>query len=502
MRKPLLARGLAALTVAFMIATNVFDAIFAFALHPVMPWVRVLAFIGFGVNLVAIAAIVFLSTFYFAKITRMPPALSIRLLWICVVICGAIYTVSVPLSAITLIAMVRHLPQLPRLLLDHSTEAMLVAWFALWGVSVLLGTAFFGFTIWWTKATTKSQKLDHESMDLDFGIGPPDMVEARPETHDTTRSFPSQDNTLASPPRTPTTLFYKSSFNSSSSPKMGPGESRTKLISSSNKSSFDLATGPSTSTDDGFDRWDTSAVHRDIRATLQTSPPVTRGGLETIPGSRPESPANALDGPFLPSSPHATTSDTATAVDLVPSSSRKASLSSSPSSPPNFSRPTSKQHDQAGIGSSLEDLVHPLFRPTSPEPAPMATPGTRITASPLAGQPITPRTLSRMRSGSLPTAQNTRPHMPGSFPTDSSINPTQDGRHSKNPSFSGSTTSPGPGSPGPSIIEEEDLPPILPGFVLSAGQRSSFVGYGKRKSVKERPKSAHSQFSRLSVSMT
>lgn len=40
------------------------------------------------------------------------------------------------------------------------------------------------------------------------------------------------------------------------------------------------------------------------------------------------------------------------------------------------------------------------------------------------------------------------------------------------------------GSPGPSIIEEDELPPILPGFVLSAGSRMSLVGYGKRKSVK------------------
>lgn len=41
------------------------------------------------------------------------------------------------------------------------------------------------------------------------------------------------------------------------------------------------------------------------------------------------------------------------------------------------------------------------------------------------------------------------------------------------------------GSPGPSIIEEDELPPILPGFVLSAGSRASLVGYGKRKSVKK-----------------
>lgn len=46
------------------------------------------------------------------------------------------------------------------------------------------------------------------------------------------------------------------------------------------------------------------------------------------------------------------------------------------------------------------------------------------------------------------------------------------------------------GSPGPSIVDDTELPPILPGFVLSAGSRSSLVGYDKRKSLKnERPRS-------------
>ncbi|KAJ5645592.1 hypothetical protein N7507_011603 [Penicillium longicatenatum] len=45
-----------------------------------------------------------------------------------------------------------------------------------------------------------------------------------------------------------------------------------------------------------------------------------------------------------------------------------------------------------------EQNIHPLFRSTSPCPSPMPTPGTRVKASPSAGQTITHQTLTRMRS--------------------------------------------------------------------------------------------------------
>lgn len=47
---------------------------------------------------------------------------------------------------------------------------------------------------------------------------------------------------------------------------------------------------------------------------------------------------------------------------------------------------------------SREHNIHPLFRSTSPSPSPMPTPGTRVQASPSAGQTITTKTLTRMRS--------------------------------------------------------------------------------------------------------
>ena len=71
------------------------------------------------------------------------------------------------------------------------------------------------------------------------------------------------------------------------------------------------------------------------------------------------------------------------------------------------------------------------------------------------------------------------------------------------PSTANSIMSSVQGSPGPSIVEtdDDDAPVILPAFVMTAGQRSSLVGYGKRKSMKkERRQSQLSIGSRLSQS--
>jgi hypothetical protein len=470
MPKPIIARSLGGLATALTVAATAFNLIFAASLTDATPAIQLLAFVAFAVNLLVIATLIFLATYYVAKLKPDPIELPTRLCWRFIAMGIVVTIVSMPLSLITLISLTRALKHLPRRIVNQPVDTMLIAWFALWGVSVLLRIAFFAFTVVWTKGVLQTRGADQENLDLDFGITLPAMVEARPDTQGTMRSFQSQENTLASPPKTPPTSRPKSSLRSSSSTKVGPGSSRTKLIQDSAKSSFDFPV------DDGFDRWDTSSVHQEVRATLQSSPSLTRSGLETIPGSRPESPANALDGPFLPSSPSAANSDATTAVGWLPGSSRKASSSSPPSSPPNFSRPTSSQRNKAGVHSTMEELVHPLFRTSSPSPAPVAAPGTMITASPMAGQSITPRAVSRMRSGTFPQNSSTS--------LSASNAPSSDGSAPGSPEM---------GSPGPSIIEEEDLPPILPGFVLSAGQRSSLVGYGKRKSVKERPSSSHSQ---------
>ena len=493
------------------VAAAVCNALFALSLSGTIFAVELLAFVSFGIDVLVIASLTFFVIVYVRKLGLDPSAWSSALCWRFLTMGVTASAVALPVSLITLVWIAIRLEDLRSRVLHRSSEAIFIGWFCAWGLSAILQFTFYGFVGWWTKKAMRSETEDQLS--LDFGIGSPEMTEARPGTRDTTRSFQSQEGTLASPPRTPTTPRRPiSSSLSSSATRVGPGSSRTKLIQNSAKSSFDLPAGETASVDSAFDRWDTSSVHREVRMALQSSsPPVTRSGLPTIPGSRPDSPATALDGPFLPDSPHATSSDTATAVDWIPSS-RKASFSSPPSSPPNFSRPTSRQHNQSALSAPQEEFVHPLFRPTSPNPAPIAAPGTIITASPMAGKTITPRTLSRIRSGSLkqplhqqpPVEQaanqrppNEQPHIQQLIyePLPNAVPVPQFDAQSSNGSSPGT---PGAGSPGPSIVEEAELPPIIPGFVLSAGQRSSLVGYGKRKSVKDRPKSTHSQRSRRS----
>ncbi|PGH28438.1 hypothetical protein GX50_08825, partial [[Emmonsia] crescens] len=50
---------------------------------------------------------------------------------------------------------------------------------------------------------------------------------------------------------------------------------------------------------------------------------------------------------------------------------------------------------------SFEDHIHPLFRSSSPDPPPVTTRGTVVTASPVAGQTISKKALSRIKSGSF-----------------------------------------------------------------------------------------------------
>ncbi|KAF1829560.1 hypothetical protein BDW02DRAFT_602436 [Decorospora gaudefroyi] len=226
-----------------------------------------------------------------------------------------------------------------------------------------------------------------------------------------------------------------------------PVTSRTTLISQksfnrdapslySDRQSIDTV-----SHSDGFDSWDTSSVSLPARDTvLQTAP--SRGTtLEPIPGSRPNSPARALDGPFLSELPEEEDDD----EDLHPP----------PKMMPDVSRPASPAVSEAHI--------HPLFRSESPSglPPPTATPGTSILASPLASQAIAcpPRPFSRMRSNSQLSQTITSPsglHQARSF--------------SRNRSTSLQSTSRSPSPPSRAMT------PPIPDFVLNSSPRSSMSG--------------------------
>jgi hypothetical protein len=210
-----------------------------------------------------------------------------------------------------------------------------------------------------------------------------------------------------------------------------PVTSRTKLI---NRPSFNrdahsvYSAGDSSniSQSDGFETWDTSdaVVPGPSRGTV----------LETIPGSRPASPARALDGPF--SLPDAES-------DLVPP----------PKMVPDVSRPPSPATSEAHI--------HPLFRTESPTPPPAATPGTMIVASPLSNQMIAcpSRPYSRMRSNSRAASPSPLVH---------------------SQSFQGRSSSPQRSSRSLSPPSREMTPPI-PDFVLNSSPRSSMSGTTARR---------------------
>lgn len=484
-----------------LIASAFLNFVFAWSLRdmPILSALRILLFVAFGLSIVNLANVVCFSTLYVKRLRSYSLGRK-RTTWSLFTAGTATSTISVCASGVTLVWLVIRRTSLPTSALHAAPIVLLGVWFGVWGVSLFCQALFYSLLAAWTKKVLRKQRT--RTLDLDFGIRTPSMSYAgRPSTQRTNQSFGSHEATLTSPPRTP--VSRGGSIAMSSATRVGPASSKTKLIRYSDRSSYDTVpfpAGESRTLDSAFDNWDTSSVHHEMRAAIHSSPPATRPatrrGLEPIPGSRPDSPADALDGPFLPQSPvsssppHAATSDTATVVGW--SSSPRQPTSSPPSSPPNFSRPTSSGQNKAPpppfhqYKTSIPELIHPLFRPNSPHPPPVARAGTMVTASPLADQPITPQTLARLRSKTDLSK--------GHWKTMPSIDKSESESDNTSP-----PSSPTLGSPGPSIVDDAELPPILPGFVLSAGSRSSLVGYGKRKSVKkERRRSQTSVGSRLS----
>ena len=492
----------------FSIASSVLNVVFATNLgdRAVLSALRILLYIAFIVSLVNLILLAYFCTLFVKDLNSR--ALSSKgKIWGFFAGGAATAAVSVIVSGVALVWAVTKQNELPPVL--HTAPTTLIGvWFAAWAVSAVLQVIL--YSVIGVRAKTVWQTQRASRLDLDFRSRAPSMSTVeRPTTQHTAQSFGSQELTLHSPPRTPVSRGG-SSTRGSSSTRVGTGSSKPKVIRHSNRSSFDVVpfpAGEAMSIDSvAFDNWDTSSVHQEMRYAIHSSPPVTRAGLETIPGSRPES--TDLDGQILPDSPisssppHAATSDTATAVGW--SSSPRQLKSSPPSSPVNFSRPTSRPTSShynkpappkfERFDSSMQDLIHPLFRPNSPRPPPIATAGTMVTASPMANTTITPRALARLRSNSHLSAE----HIKAVPVTDQSETQSVEQYLPDSPTLG----SPSLGSPGPSIVDEAELPPILPGFVLSAGSRSSLVGYGKRKSVKkDRPESQVSMGSRSSQMM-
>jgi hypothetical protein len=490
---------------AFGIASLVFSVLLAISLTDILLLnaLQILFFVSAGLGLVALGSLAYFTLYHVRILERHPYTLTSTGWWL-LVYGGGVAATALGLTGASLVWAVARLEDLPKLAAGRPPMILIGLGFGAWGVTLALQLSVYVMLGIWTRKVLKTQAIGR--LDLDFGIRVPQMDQVRPQTQDTQRTFSSHDLTLHSPPQTPTSKGLPSSRQSSAT-RVGTSSSRIKLVKGSARSSLDtpaFPAGEAISIDSAFDDWDTSSVHRELRMVAMSSSPPTRSGLETIPGSRPESPEDPLDGPFLPPSPTVFTTPNKSSTDISDghlwhhTSLSRRQDPTPPSSPPNFSRPASAQRNKPlALGSALaslqdspmQDLIHPLFRPNSPDPPPNAVMGSMVTASPIANEPITPKALARLRSTSQIQHWKSMPSIDDS----------------KRPSTAGSVASSiGFGSPGPSIVDEEEyLPPtVLPGFVMSAGQRSSLVGYGKRKSVKkERRQSQLSFGSRLSQVM-
>lgn len=245
-----------------------------------------------------------------------------------------------------------------------------------------------------------------------------------------------------------------SSIRSSFSHRVRPMDSRTRLLSiKSNRSIRSTASRQGRrqtsfeafpDADQGFDSWDTSSVDTRNRQVLDVpAGPRFLGNLETIPAS-----------PTVSRSP-----SPGCALDLEPpkrTARRSRSYSPVPRPPP-----TLTSH-----GSTGELHIHPLFRADSPTPPPAATAGTSIVAAPDAARTVSVKTLNRMRSGSLPASSSPLSRQ-GSYDSMKSkaLTPTGD---RLTPILVES-------------VEERQMTPPLPEWIMNAGSRASLTEYHTRK---------------------
>ncbi|KAF4581896.1 UV excision repair protein (RadW) [Ophiocordyceps camponoti-floridani] len=177
-----------------------------------------------------------------------------------------------------------------------------------------------------------------------------------------------------------------------------------------------------------FDSWDTSSVdihNRQVVLEMSTPSSAKQQSLETIPASPSHSRRSSVGSPTDPGFPQ--------------------SLRTSRS----LSHGTLKHREEARPtpASSIHELhIHPLFRSDSQDPPPLASPGTSVVASPIAGQVITRRESSKSLGGML-SGSTSGLHSPLAHQTCfESSEPTPDGSHASEEDSEGErpTTAPVP----------------------------------------------------------
>ncbi|KAK3075543.1 hypothetical protein LTR53_001073 [Teratosphaeriaceae sp. CCFEE 6253] len=247
-------------------------------------------------------------------------------------------------------------------------------------ILLLLQTAFYSYLLWPIERRGQQEVTDIPTIEHSSptSSGKRSISVRLAHLKPVAPSYPRS----ASEPYSPTLSRFsasptRSSFRDSVQQTLKPMTSKSRLLRNSFLSSdaHSLRSGKPVSFDtirshDEFHAWDTSAVE-----DVPDTPAIPRAyKLETIPGSRPVSPAKALDGPF---STARTPADTPLPDSPRPSDETGSFLGGEHMPP--LRRPSTHQSH-----------IHPLFRSESPIPPPLPSPGTVVTASPLAGQIVSP----------------------------------------------------------------------------------------------------------------
>ncbi|KAF2491315.1 hypothetical protein BU16DRAFT_468249 [Lophium mytilinum] len=365
-----------------------------------------------------------------------------RLKWTLALACIAVSAASLIISLVTLIVIKKNSDEVSRKTTGNWT-GRLPAKFAIWSISCITQVALYSYALFFKPASSKKSNTSVQQRREDPRDSVMSEMQQQPPSTDMQTLTPphAHKESIGSLP-SPTFSTHSSqslrSWRESLQQVVRPVTSRTKLIRSSLSPGRDSRSIHSdvqsfdTIQNDGFDAWDTSSVDPQTQTAIMAASPF---GLETIPGSRPASPAHALDGPFLEES----------------SGCSSPALSLPPKIYTDYSRPPSPAVSEAHI--------HPLFRTDSPTPAPAATPGTIVHASPMSGSVITcpPRPPARMRSGSRTASPSPLAHSK-SFPAGGSSSRT------------------------PSPPSREMTPPI-PDFILTSSPRSSCGGGPARPKI-------------------
>lgn len=316
-------------------------------------------------------------------------------------------------------------------------HALLSASFAMWTLSVLGQAILLTLCILPSSTPSSVTSITSKSRSRETTPQADDQKADRPVRLSVLTS-PQHLHSFGSPTRSPgssptTKNNVRNSMNNVSQ-FLRPAGSRTRLIhqyswgsgmNSSVRSERPISLD--TRQEDGFETWEVdSETGEEAFRQSEAKRPLR---LETIPGSRPVSPAKALDGPFpvsepvpaelqLPESPASALFSPPHSPLECPSSSNSPTTRTFPFPGPNRRPSYNNQFDQSHI--------HPLFRTDSPTPPPAASPGTIITASPFGGRPASPQILATVAAPSRSRPGSARSHVTreGDFAMETERTPT------------------------------------------------------------------------------